>query len=1013
LFCIEGNWEWSFQASSVFCSDVLFFPNGQEFEGSSGLILPKDNVSVREWVLNLETDTVQNFGFHIITSYGKIEWLKLTGLVEVSEEKEFFSSFEQEQLDIFIRNKQLQERSEREQLYLKSYELVEKVCDTGMWIMNSTTFETFYSDSVYRIHGLAPQSLNAHFYTFIPFIHPEDGATFIAAFESAYKSRLPLQLEYRLLLNRTEIKYIRLTTQWSHSYKGEGIMTGIVEDLTLQKANETKLFDVANELKLADNTLRHAERMGRIGSWRMNLLTKKIVYSNNIYRLYGLKSTGQPLDADTLLKYVHPDDRDLVEAANSRISKEYLEIDIEFRIIRPDGKIRYLAQKSRVLINATNEVIVIGTVADVSAAVSSNKKLKKIQADQELQRIALEQMEKTTNSGSWFRDIETGEQTWSKGMYELLDLKQGAFQLSENLFINLIQLEDRKIFTDHLDTVINGGKSETEFDFRIHRKGEIRYVHAKFAILKTNEKLLFSSTLQDRTEERYLQQHLTEQLRMTDMLSDASMNKIFVCDSNNNIIRWNKRCEEAFGVKREKLMGKNFFDAFPQLKTAEILGYFERVSQGETIDIKDQKAILPGGYQDVLMVPVRDENEKIIATLTVINDTTKEFELKQQLTERLRFIEKLLEESVDRVIVLDHHMNYQYWNRRAEEYYGIKKEEILGKNILELFPAFINHPSHSQFRQALRGETVFMTDSGNRAAKDHFEAYLIPFKDDKGIVTGILWIVHDLTKDRQLKQQQVETLSIIDALSEGYYKLDKEFRVKYINPSAEKFFNITKENFIGKIIWDAVPDEVGGPIYKALIKAMEDKESIRGEYYSISARKWVFLSVTPTVDGISVMFFDIQKQKDDEHFIQLTVDTSPNMIGVNSLRENKWIYVNKATEKFFGYTNEEIHRMDDGSWASLVHTDDIGVLYELVRKVVASQPGTIHEAQYRALRKDGEYRWLFNRSTVFKTDEKGLPTEILCIAFDNTEKVRAEEKLKESKDWLRSVLDNASTASWH
>jgi PAS domain S-box-containing protein len=1010
LLSVEGKWDWPFQSQEIFCSDVLFCAGEKMVEGLPCLIDPEDFPAVERWLPGLQNESVQNFGFHVITSYGKREWLKLTGLVKITEEQDFFDRYRQQLLDAFIKNKRLTEEAQQQELYLKSYAFGESINATGMLMFNTVTHEAFYSNAVYRIHDLPPQSLKAHLYSFVSFVHPEDKDLFVAAFDKAYQGRTPLHVEYRLLLNNVRIKYVRLCTQWSQSSKGEYILSGIMEDLTAQKDTNSKLAEMSDLLKVKSGLLQQAETLNPTASWYMDMATKKVVYSTSFYRIFGVKQAELTPDPNQLLPNVHPDDLERVEAVISQALSERCSKEMAFRIVGYNGKIRYLKQKISFLNDCYPDQFLVGTITDVSKPEILERKLKKSLASLHLQSIVNRQLEEFSLGGSWLLDLTSGETTWSKGIYTLLGLKPSAHQLSQNLLLTFIHPQDKKTVSDYIKTVIDS-RSEATFDFRVIRHAETRYLQAHFVVLDEEAEKLFSATIRDKTAEKQLQQQLQELLTMSDMLSDASMNKVFVCDRNNYLIRWNKRCEEAYGLKREKVLGQHFFDVFPQLKTPEILHLFELAGRGETVHLTGQKAILTGGYQDLLMVPVKDEKQIIRAILTVIQDTTHEVELQKKLTERLQFIEKLLEESVDRVIVLDRNMNYLYWNKRAEEYYRIRKEEVLGRNILDLFPAFINDPSYPEFRQALTGKTVFLPASEtNGSDKDYFETYLVPFKDNNEEVTGILWIVHDLYKDRQLLLQQRKTYDIIDALNEGYYELDTGYRVKYINQSAEKFFNSSKDDIIEQVIWDAVPQAVGGPIHAVILKAMEQRVAIRGEYYSRSTGKWVYLSVTPTTDGLAVIFFDAQKQKDDAHFIHLIADTSPNMIGISSLAENKWIYINNATEDFFGYTNEEMNEMGEDLWTRLVHPDYVAIVKAFFRSVAAAQPTEIHEAHYRVLRKDGEYRWLYNRASVFKSDEHGRPVEILSIAFDNTEKVVAEEKLKESKDWLQSVLDNAGNS---
>jgi PAS domain S-box-containing protein len=75
--------------------------------------------------------------------------------------------------------------------------------------------------------------------------------------------------------------------------------------------------------------------------------------------------------------------------------------------------------------------------------------------------------------------------------------------------------------------------------------------------------------------------------------------------------------KRTYGIKREKVIGKSIFDVLPQLKDSEVLTYFQRVLKGETLYLKDQKEVVKAGYANLLMTPVKDQKENIIAVLTI------------------------------------------------------------------------------------------------------------------------------------------------------------------------------------------------------------------------------------------------------------------------------------------------------------------------------------------------------------------------------------------------------------
>jgi PAS domain-containing protein len=130
----------------------------------------------------------------------------------------------------------------------------------------------------------------------------------------------------------------------------------------------------------------------------------------------------------------------------------------------------------------------------------------------------------------------------------------------------------------------------------------------------------------------------------------------------------------------------NIFDIIPQLKNAEKLGQFHEVINGKTLHLTGVRSSIIDEVYDLHMIPLRMNKVNVSASF-ILYMTLPRNAVAESLEERLGFIESLVESSVDRIIVLDRNMNYLYWNQRSEEYYDIRKKDIIGKNILEVFPS--------------------------------------------------------------------------------------------------------------------------------------------------------------------------------------------------------------------------------------------------------------------------------------------------------------------------------------
>jgi PAS domain S-box-containing protein len=109
--------------------------------------------------------------------------------------------------------------------------------------------------------------------------------------------------------------------------------------------------------QLREAQLQIALEAARMGIWDWDITTNKVTWSDNKEALFGLEKGSFDGRYETFLSYVHPQDRDFVSRSIMQAAQAAAEYDIEFRVLLPDGNIRWLASKGVVFYNSIGEPV--------------------------------------------------------------------------------------------------------------------------------------------------------------------------------------------------------------------------------------------------------------------------------------------------------------------------------------------------------------------------------------------------------------------------------------------------------------------------------------------------------------------------------------------------------------------------------------------------------------------------------------------------------------------------------
>jgi PAS domain S-box-containing protein len=174
-----------------------------------------------------------------------------------------------------------------------------------------------------------------------------------------------------------------------------GALTDIALERSALMARERKArteLEVANlELSSREAQLAQAQSISHIGSWEVDLSSNRIRWSDELFNIMGLEPQSAEPTNDLFMSMVHPEDREYVEGYASRGRDSEEGFQYECRIVRPDGSIRIIDARGRVMSGRDQQHSrLVGIVQDITERKETEKALADAFSRERLSRIGVE-----------------------------------------------------------------------------------------------------------------------------------------------------------------------------------------------------------------------------------------------------------------------------------------------------------------------------------------------------------------------------------------------------------------------------------------------------------------------------------------------------------------------------------------------------------------------------------------------------------------------------------------------
>jgi len=420
----------------------------------------------------------------------------------------------------------------------------------------------------------------------------------------------------------------------------EGEITGafiVNQDITEQRRAEAALRD-------SEARLKEAQRIAHVGSWELDLVSRQLTWSEEIFRIFEIDPQRfDPSYDDVFLDAVHPDDRGAVNSAYNESIKNRAPYDITHRLLMPDGRIKYVHERC---VNYYSEQGVplrsVGTVQDITERVLAEQALRRSEErlhviyDASPVIISVSRLEDGQflevnptflRIGGWTREEVVGRTSFDVGVW--------------------VEPRDREKIIEGVRA--HGAVRDLEISFRI-KSGEVRQLLCSVELIRLEQGACLLLVAQDITERKKAETQMQKLSRALEQTADA----VLITDRDGVIEYVNPAFERVSGYTSAETVGRQ-----PNLLKSGRQGpgfhenLWKTILAGEVFNDVLINRRKDGSlyYEEKTITPIKDADGRVTHFVATGKDITE----RMQTQERLAFMAQHdpLTELPNRALLLD------------------------------------------------------------------------------------------------------------------------------------------------------------------------------------------------------------------------------------------------------------------------------------------------------------------------------------------------------------------------
>lgn len=602
--------------------------------------------------------------------------------------------------------------------------------------------------------------------------------------------------------------------------------------------------------------------------------------------------------------------------------------------------------------------------------------------------------------GTWHYDGKTGRLSWSEATCELFGIKLADFRGTLEHFLSLVHPDDRTALTE----MIHASQDPEVYFEKEYRAllpgGKIRWLYERGNVVVDPESGVVSrlGVVIDVSQQKLAEQSFEAFMRRLRAQSEHVPFLVWTATPDGLVDFANTRLYELTGAPRDKRIGAVWPDYIhPEDRERSLLAWQACVDSGTRYQIEYRVRLVDNSFRwlRVQADPMRDDDGKITFWYGVGIDIHETRRLEEEATRLAKRLSTTLDSITDAFLTLDPAWRITYMNSEAERILKRSKQDILNHVVWDEFPEAVDSIFYTNYHKALAEMQPVFFDTYYPPLDAWLEVRAFPSEE------GLALYFRDITEKKRYDVQLAESeerfrtlLQNVSTVAVQGYALDGT--VQYWNKASETFYGYSAMEALGKNLLDLIIPEPMHDEVRAAIQMVRDggREIPSGEL----RLKRKDGSLIDVYSSHAILF---REGKPPELFC-IDIDISEREQAARKLKEQAELlekardaiivcdvsqtvlFWNPAAAQIYGWTAAEaIGRPLN----SLVDRDSESFAKAYARVFSDGEwSGQLLQYSRTGSKILVDARWTLVR------DDRGIPTSILAIHTDITERHKLEQQ---------------------